>query len=360
MHMADALLSPAVGGTMWAVSAGTIALGSARLRREQDDRQAPLMGVLGAFLFAAQMINFSIPGTGSSGHLTGGLLLAVLLGPSASFLTLASVLVVQALFFADGGLLALGCNIFNLGVIPSFLVYPFLYRVLSKGDISKGDRHLTEPVPGGAPGRLRETAAVMIATLVAMQLGSLAVVLETGLSGISSLPLERFLLLMQPIHLAIGAVEGAVTVAILSFVRKARPELLRHAPADNAGRSRFAVLLAFLVIALVTGGFLSQLASKNPDGLEWSLSKVGGNAAAPGAREGVRGLLAQLQEKSAWFPDYAAKHAAPRPLHGGAVELPAAASAVPGIAGTLLTLALVCVAGALLKRGKQRADIPDA
>ena len=360
MHMADALLSPAVGGTMWAVSAGTIALGSARLRREQDDRQAPLMGVLGAFLFAAQMINFSIPGTGSSGHLSGGLLLAVLLGPSASFLTLASVLLVQALFFADGGLLALGCNIFNLGVIPSFLVYPFLYRVLSKGGISKGDRHLAEPVPGGAPGRLRETAAVMIATLVAMQLGSLAVVLETGLSGISSLPLERFLLLMQPIHLAIGAVEGAVTVAILSFVRKARPELLQRAPADNAGRSRFPVVLAFLVLALVTGGFLSQLASNKPDGLEWSLSKAGRNAAAPAAGEGVHGLLAHLQEKSAWFPDYAVKGAASRPLPSAAVDLPASASAVPGIIGTVLTLALVCVAGALLKRGKQRADIPDA
>uniref|UniRef100_C6E866 Cobalamin (Vitamin B12) biosynthesis CbiM protein n=1 Tax=Geobacter sp. (strain M21) TaxID=443144 RepID=C6E866_GEOSM len=355
MHMADALLSPAVGGTMWAVSAGTIALSSARLRREQDDRQAPLMGVLGAFLFAAQMINFSIPGTGSSGHLSGGLLLAVLLGPSASFLTLASVLVVQALFFADGGLLALGCNIFNLGVIPSFLVYPFLYRILSKGD-----RHLAEPVPGGTPGNLRETAAVMVATLVAMQLGSLAVVLETGFSGISSLPLERFLLLMQPIHLAIGAVEGAVTVAILSFVRKARPELLQRDQAGNVGRSRFAVLLAFLVLTLVTGGLLSPLASKNPDGLEWSLSKVGGDAVVPGAGEGMHGLLAHLQEKSAWFPDYVVKRAAPRPLPNGAVDLPAAASAVPGVVGTLLTLALICVAGALLKRGKQRADIPDA
>ncbi|ACH39237.1 nickel ABC transporter, membrane protein NikMN [Citrifermentans bemidjiense Bem] len=359
MHMADALLSPAVGGIMWAVSAGTIALGSAQLRREHDDRQAPLMGVLGAFLFAAQMINFSIPGTGSSGHLGGGLLLAVLLGPSASFLTIASVLVVQALFFADGGLLALGCNIFNLGVIPSFLVYPFLYRALSKGEMSKGDRHLAEPVPGGAPGKLRENAAVMISALVAMQLGSLAVVLETGLSGISSLPLERFLLLMQPIHLAIGAVEGAVTVAILSFVRKARPELLRRAP-DNAGRSRFAVLLAFLVIALVTGGFLSQLASKNPDGLEWSFAKAGGKVAAPGAGEGVHGLLAHLQEKSAWFPDYAVKRAAPRPLPSGAGDLPDAASAVPGVVGTILTLALVCVAGALLKRGKERVETPDA
>ena len=99
MHMADALLSPVVGGTMWAVSAGAIACCSAKLRKELDDRNVPLMGVLGAFIFAAQMINFTIPVTGSSGHLGGGLLLAILLGPHAAFLTIASVLVVQALFF---------------------------------------------------------------------------------------------------------------------------------------------------------------------------------------------------------------------------------------------------------------------
>ena len=124
MHMADALLSPAVGGTMWAASSGTIAYCSAKMRKELDDRNVPLMGVIGAFLFAAQMINFSIPGTGSSGHLGGGLLLTILLGPHAAFLTIASVLVVQALFFADGGLLALGCNIFNLGFFPAFVAYP--------------------------------------------------------------------------------------------------------------------------------------------------------------------------------------------------------------------------------------------
>src|SRR3954454_10905279 len=121
MHMADALLSPAVGGTMWAGTAASIAYCSNKVRNELDDRKVPLMGVLGAFLFAAQMINFSIPGTGSSGHLGGGILLAVLLGPHAGLLVISSVLFVQALFFADGGLLALGCNIFNMGVIPAFL-----------------------------------------------------------------------------------------------------------------------------------------------------------------------------------------------------------------------------------------------
>src|SRR5512136_1265554 len=130
MHMADALLSPTVGGAMGAVTATAVAWCSREVRREADDRRVPLMGVLGAFLFAAQMINFSIPGTGSSGHLGGGLLLAILLGPHAAFIVIASVLTVQALFFADGGLLALGCNIFNLGFFPAFVAYPLVYRRL--------------------------------------------------------------------------------------------------------------------------------------------------------------------------------------------------------------------------------------
>ncbi len=107
MHMADALISPAVGGTVWAASAGLIAYCSKKVRDDIDDRKIPLMGVAGAFIFAAQMINFTIPGTGSSGHLGGAMILSILLGPYAAFLTMASILTVQALLFADGGLLAL-------------------------------------------------------------------------------------------------------------------------------------------------------------------------------------------------------------------------------------------------------------
>ena len=89
------------------------------------------MGVLGAFVFSAQMINFSIPGTGSSGHLGGGMLLAILLGPYAAFVVIASVIAVQAFFFADGGILALGCNVFNLGFFPCFVAYPLIYRSIA-------------------------------------------------------------------------------------------------------------------------------------------------------------------------------------------------------------------------------------
>ena len=128
MHMADALISPAVGGVMWVATAGLTVYSARKLKEEMDDRKIPLMGVLGALVFAAQMINFTIPGTGSSGHLGGAMLLAVLLGPYAAFLTMASILTIQALFFADGGLLALGCNIFNMGFFPCFIAFPLIYK----------------------------------------------------------------------------------------------------------------------------------------------------------------------------------------------------------------------------------------
>ena len=189
MHMSDALLSPTVGLTMCAVSAGALAVSAARVQRSQLTRQKlPMMAVGGAFVFAAQMINFTIPGTGSSGHIGGGILLATLLGGGPALLALAAVLVVQCLFFADGGLLALGCNIFNMGVLPCLVVYPLVVRPLL--------------CRGLTPRRL--SAAALLGAVLGLQLGAFGVVLETQLSGITALPFGTFAALMQPIHLAIG------------------------------------------------------------------------------------------------------------------------------------------------------------
>ena len=124
--MADALLSPSVGAAFWAASAAVVARSARRVGLSGDERLAPLMGTTGAFVFAAQMVNFAIPGTGSSGHLGGGLLLALLLGPDAAVVVVASILLVQALLFADGGLLALGANAWNLGVVPAFVAAPLV------------------------------------------------------------------------------------------------------------------------------------------------------------------------------------------------------------------------------------------
>jgi len=340
MHMADALLSPKVAGVMWGVSAAAIACCSAKVGRELDDRKVPLMGVLGAFLFAAQMINFSIPGTGSSGHLGGGLLLAALLGPSAALLTVASVLVVQALFFADGGLLALGCNIFNMGFVPAFLVFPFFYR----------------PLIGSAPSRVRLAVVTVGAAVLGLQLGPLAVVLETVSSGISSLPFATFALLMQPVHLAIGLVEGAVTFAVLSFVRAARPELLYGAVAGGASASRplRGVLAAFLLLALVLAGCVSIFASRDPDGLEWAIARITGQPELPPPAHGVHAALRGVQLRTARFPGYTlGPPASPSPGQGAAAA--DAGTGIAGVAGALLTLSFALGLGWLLKRSRLRA-----
>ena len=121
MHMADALISPAVAGAMYACSAVTAAYCIKQVRKENDPKKIPLMGIMGAFVFAAQMINFAIPGTGSSGHLCGSMLLSALLGPYAGFLTMIGVLAIQCLLFADGGILALGCNIWNMAFYGCFV-----------------------------------------------------------------------------------------------------------------------------------------------------------------------------------------------------------------------------------------------
>ena len=344
MHMADALISPAVGGTAWAATAGLIGYSSRKLRDGMDDRRIPLMAVLGAFIFAAQMINFTIPATGSSGHLGGGLLLAILLGPYAGFLTLASVLVIQALFFADGGLLALGCNIFNLGFFPCLVIYPLLYRRIA------GDHHRKWMVVTGA----------MVGAVVSVQLGSLAVVTQTFLSGISELPFRTFALVMQPIHLAIGLVEGLATIVVILFVLKARPEILK-AQVSSAARARSLSLrglaAGILIAAMVTGAGLSWFASKYPDGLEWSVLRVAESEMVKEPQGKVHRSLADLQKKTAILPDYSFDKGTQRTGAGeGSAAWPSAeiATSISGIVGGMLTLLFAGVMWLFLKRRRFR------
>jgi cobalt/nickel transport system permease protein len=344
MHMADALISPVVGGTMWAATAGLIAYSAKKVREEADDRKVPLMGVLGAFIFASQMINFSIPATGSSGHLGGGMILAILLGPYAAFLVMASVLTVQALFFADGGLLALGSNIFNLGFFPCFLAYPLIYK----------------KIVGENPSQGRIMTGAVISGIVALQLGAFGVVLETVFSGISELPFRTFILLMQPIHLAIGVVEGMVTAAVVTFVWKARPEILNAAessvPIGSVDMRK--VIFGLVAAAIVAGGTLSWFASSNPDGLEWSMFKTSGKEELE-SRDGVHASAALIQEKTAFLPDYGFKKAETKMESEDVTEPEAGASpswpsvdpgtSVSGLVGGTLTLLLAVLIGWGLK-----------
>ena len=343
MHMADALISPAVGGAMWAVAGGFTVYSARKLQEEMDDRKVPLMGVLGAFIFAAQMINFTIPATGSSGHLGGGMILAILLGPHAAFLTMASILTVQALFFADGGLLALGCNIFNLGLVPCFVAYPLIYKTLA----------------GDQPSRGRVMAACMASAVVGLQLGALGVVMETWLSGVSELALSTFALLMQPIHLAIGVVEGFVTAAVVTFIWKTRPEVLQSVsdPGATKGLSMRGLVIGLLAVAVITGGVLSWFASTHPDGLEWAMLHTSGKEELQAPGDGVHEALGRLQERVAVLPDYGFKNSkGGEEPNTGEEDWPAVktGTTVSGLVGGAVTMGLALLIGlALKKRGRK-------
>ncbi|MDD2541309.1 MAG: energy-coupling factor ABC transporter permease [Desulfuromonadaceae bacterium] len=356
MHMADALLSPAVGGMMWGVTAGAIVYCSKKVRSEMDDRKIPLMGVLGAFIFAAQMINFTIPVTGSSGHLGGGLILSILLGPYAAFLTIASVLVVQAFFFADGGLLALGCNIFNLGFFPAFIAYPFVYK----------------KIIGHTPSPTRISVASLAAAILSLQMGSFGVVVETVLSGVSSLPFLTFVAIMQPIHLAIGIVEGLVTASVISFVYRAKPEIFQT-PLESRLNSSYPIrtlLIGFAAVAAITGGVVSWFASEQPDGLEWSIARVTGQQELKSPEQRLHNTLAFIQQKLSFLPDYSFRKPAeikslgmpvhqivpqtqsPQELTRGGERL---GTSISGIVGGTLTLGLSLLIGFMLKH-RNRTD----
>lgn len=338
MHMADALLSPAVGATFWAGTLGAIAYCSKKLKENPDEKLIPLMGVLGAFIFAAQMINFTIPGTGSSGHLGGGMILAITLGPYAAFIVMSSVLTVQAFFFADGGLLALGCNIWNLGIYPCFIAYPIIYKPFVQS--------------GSNPKRI--TMAAIISGVVALQLGAFSVVIETLLSGRSELPFSTFVLMMQPVHLAIGLVEGFVTAGVINFIRAARPEMLQSVTSERSLSAEVSIrkiLAGLLVVAVLTGGIMSWFASANPDGLEWSIEKVFGKPELPEQERGIASELKKLQKKTTFLPDYNFKTGENKAggQESGKGEKPwpsaEAGTSISGILGSGMVLSLIFLIG---------------
>ena len=334
MHMSDALITPIVGGTMLASSLGVMTTATKKIDLKSMEYKVPYMGLVGAFVFASQMINFAIPGTGSSGHIGGGMLLAILLGPHAGFLTMASVLLIQALFFADGGLLAYGCNLFNLGFFTCYLAYPLVFKPivgkLSEGILSKQSK-------------MKLVTGSLLACVIGLQLGSLAVVLQTVISGRTVLPFTEFLLFMQPIHLAIGLVEGLITGALVLYLGQQNKGLLyQEDPSQNTESTGFNMgrtLRGLAIITVVVGVLLSQFASSSPDGLEWSLERVSAHEATGGYLEEVQGAVSLL-------PDYDFKSS----------SLPGAVgTGVSGLAGSGLTLGLVFVIGKVVKKRTARS-----
>ena len=208
LHAPDGFVSLPIAGLMWAVTAAVVGYAVYRTNRELDERAVPLLGVMAAFIFAAQMFNFPVVG-GTSGHLLGGVLAAVMLGPWAGTLVMTAVVAVQALIFQDGGLLVLGANIFNMGIVGTLGGYA-VYRAIA-GLLGGEER-----------GRL---PAAGIAAWVSVVAGSVAMTLELAASGV--VPLEIALPAMVGVHALIGLGEAAITVGALAFIGATRADLFR-------------------------------------------------------------------------------------------------------------------------------------
>ena len=307
MHLPDGFLDTktALVTTGLAGAAVVTALGHAR--RTLPPHRVPLLGLTAAFVFAAQMVNFPVAG-GTSGHLLGAVLAAALLGPSGAILVLTSVLVVQCLMFADGGVLALGANILNMAVIGGVGGY-FVYRGLG--------RHLAGPA-----GRL---GAAAFAAWCATVAGSLMVAAELALSGV--VPWTVGFPAMAGIHALIGLGEALITALVLVALLRTRPELVLE-PERPGGAGLREVTAYGLLIALGVALFLSPFASEWPDGLERVAETLGfaGRAAPPLAGSPL--------------PDYA--------LPGISAGW---GTAVAALVGTLVVLMLALVLGRVLEPG---------
>jgi cobalt/nickel transport system permease protein len=300
MHIPDGFLSVTVSIMLWIISIAAIAYSLKRVNQELGERQVPLMGVLAAAIFAGQMLNFTVAG-GTSGHLMGAAIATILLGPWAAILVMTSVVSVQAIIFQDGGLLALGANIFNMGLIGVAVSYMVFSTI----------RKLTGNKPWGL------FVGGFSAAWLSIEIAALAAALELALSGTS--PANIAVPAMGGIHALIGIGEGLITIGALAFLYSTRRDLIERGEKQAAGGAL--VWITGLVIAIGLA-IASPLASSHPDGLEWV-------AEQRGFLDAARGPLYNI------IPDY---------VFPG-VSNEALATIVAGILGTLLVFGVALTIG---------------
>jgi cobalt/nickel transport system permease protein len=337
MHMANELLSiPVATGTLAIAGAG-LGVICRKVRQVIAADKLALMGILGAFVFAAQMVNFQLPAMpGTSGHMVGAVLLAIILGPHLGAIVISSVVIVQCLIFQDGGLLALGCNIINIALVPSYLGY-FLYRIVTNGGFSS----------------LKAYIGAMLACVIAMEAGAILVAIEAAVSGVLVVPFSTFVITMVGIHFLVGFVEGVATVAVLAYLQQLRPDVVADSLPGTIRLSRRAVLVTLAVFAFVTGAGLSLLASDLPDGLEWSYAERPDQpdfqpvVSNPDARIAA---VDDLQSKYSPLPDYSARSSKLGEVAEQQADVGAGWTSFAGVAGSVLTMALIWATAWALRR----------
>ncbi len=310
MHIPDGFLTVAVAALFWLATIAVVAYALKRVNADLGERQVPLMGVLAACIFAGQMLNFNVA-AGTSGHLVGAALATILLGPWASILIMTCVIAVQGLIFQDGGLLAMGTNIFNMGIVGTVVAYG-VYRLVTR-------------LAAGRPAGI--AVAAFVAAWASIVVSALGVGLQLALSGTS--PANLAIPAMGGVHMLIGVGEGLITVGAVSFLRATRRDLIDQGAAPVTGGR--AILVAGLAVALLLA-IVSPLASTNPDGLEW----FAGQAKFINLQQGPSFRL---------IPGY---------LFPG-ISNAALATIVSGIVGAVVVFG---VAGAMAYMRRHRKDVP--
>jgi cobalt/nickel transport system permease protein len=342
MHIANELLSvPVAAGTI-AIAAGGVGFICRKARKVVTSEKLALMGILGAFVFAAQMVNFRLPAMpGTSGHIIGAVLLAIILGPDAAAIVISSVVIIQCLIFQDGGLLALGCNIINMALIPSYLGY-FLYKVIT----------------AGKSGLLRVYIAAILACMIGLEVSAALVPVQAALSGVLAVPFSTFLITMLVVHLPIGFVEGLITVAVLGYLRQVRPDIVADFPPGKVRLSKKAVLATLLLFTAITGGGLSLLASDMPDGLEWSYAE---RPDQPGFKsvvfndDSTIAAADDFQSRYSLLPDYSIRSSKVGQTGQAKASLSAGWTSFAGVVGSIITMVFIwLLAGVLRKKQAQK------
>jgi cobalt/nickel transport system permease protein len=302
LHIPDGFLTLIISLIFWAITIVTVGIAISKTNKSLGEKQVPLMGIMAAFIFAAQMLNFPVAG-GTSGHFLGGALAAMVLGPWAGILVMTAVIAVQGLLFQDGGLLVMGANIFNMGLLTAAIGFGLYRSVIGR---SKGTRLIV----AGLAAWLAVVASALVASL------------QLWLSGTSRL--EIVVPAMLGVHVLIGIGEAIITVAALSFIEQTRPDLLNEKATSAKGGRGW--IYAGIVVSLFAV-LLSPLASASPDGLERVAEDMG---------------FLHLGQSASYqvLPDYTV------PFLGET----ALSTIVAGIVGAMVVLGLMIVIGQSLRR----------
>ena len=304
MHIPDNFLSIAVSLICWAITAVTLGIAISRTNKSLGEKQVPLMGVMAAFIFAAQMINFPVLG-GTSGHLLGGVLAAITLGPWAGMLVMTAVIAVQGLLFQDGGLIVMGANILNMGILTCAVGYGLYRSVLGSN-------------------RTVKLAVIGVAAWLSVMAGALSTALQIWLSG--NAEVQIIVPAMLFVHAFIGLGEALITVAAIVFILRSRPDLLGEGSESAQGSKGWILTGVLITLAVV---LLSPFASASPDGLERVAENLGFINIAQSAPYEV-------------IPDYTIPFLGATPI----------STIVAGAIGVIVVLAIAFIAGRSLQSKK--------